>query len=503
MTGVIKFASTDALPEVQIARGGSTNDDVQVEIKTDSDTYVPVLVGNVPNNGDEKFAVNKKFLIDTLNDYVRQDNVEETLVTKELFDDQLVELFQEYSFESDAQVLIDMEITNFSDLGAEILTEEQDGKLTIDSTTVIEGDRVLVIAQSDPKTNGVYNLTLDSDTGKYGLARAGDELVKMVVVSEISDMRDLFVVDGGDGTLVFEGTNFVEGDLFNFTNVIDEEFETGIYRIMFDSDTGKYIADQGSGTYTGAILERIHIRVVSRSTFFKVTSGHGPQSKIGEVEIEFKELAMLNVHVGNGLSYGDTVRHIRIDDDYLNFTTNDGTKDLKVESGLLSVNSDETNIDNPDSGKFTLKQKSVSIESGSGLLSIKSTSQDQPLTIEADNGVQVNAHLVSTGTITGTELITSSDRNLKNSIVSLSSEDTHEKVLQLQGVQYKLNSDTLNQDYIGLIAQDVETHFPEFVRESNEHKSVNYSQMVAVLIESIKHQNSVIQSLEARVKALE
>jgi hypothetical protein len=62
----------------------------------------------------------------------------------------------------------------------------------------------------------------------------------------------------------------------------------------------------------------------------------------------------------------------------------------------------------------------------------------------------------------------------------------------------------LSGDKIGLIAQEVETVVPELVHEDKEgYKYIQYPQLTALLVEAIKEQNAMIQSLSGRLTALE
>ena len=73
----------------------------------------------------------------------------------------------------------------------------------------------------------------------------------------------------------------------------------------------------------------------------------------------------------------------------------------------------------------------------------------------------------------------------------------HYLYIQKQLYQYYL----INQ--IGFIAQNVESVFPELVlTDNNDIKSVNYSQMTAVLLEAIKDQNKIISQLRDDIELL-
>ena len=90
-----------------------------------------------------------------------------------------------------------------------------------------------------------------------------------------------------------------------------------------------------------------------------------------------------------------------------------------------------------------------------------------------------------------------SDRRLKENIVTIL--NPLSTLNNLRGVSYTRNdlpNSTLK--YIGVIAQEVEAVLPEVVFTGNderETKSVSYGNMVALLIESVKEQDSKISSL--------
>jgi hypothetical protein len=108
-----------------------------------------------------------------------------------------------------------------------------------------------------------------------------------------------------------------------------------------------------------------------------------------------------------------------------------------------------------------------------------------------------------------------SDRRFKQNITPLAS--ALDKVAKLQGVTFTWNRaafPTRNFPIgkeIGLIAQDVEPIIPEVVQtDADGYKSITYDKLTAMLIEAVKElkqknslQDSLLQALNARVKALE
>ena len=118
-----------------------------------------------------------------------------------------------------------------------------------------------------------------------------------------------------------------------------------------------------------------------------------------------------------------------------------------------------------------------------------------------------NGDCSGTGTNTGTLLTSNSvssgsflytsDRNLKTNIVPL--QNSLSKVLQLQGVSFNWKNTGRTDD--GLIAQDVEKVFPELVStDKSGSKSVEYGNLVGVLIEAIKEQQKQIDELKKQMQ---
>lgn len=79
------------------------------------------------------------------------------------------------------------------------------------------------------------------------------------------------------------------------------------------------------------------------------------------------------------------------------------------------------------------------------------------------------------------------------------------EVLALRPVRYAWKNDTLNQQHVGLIAQEVNTIIPEVVsgNESTEILGMNYAELVPVLINAIKEQQVQIDALKKQVNDLQ
>ena len=85
-----------------------------------------------------------------------------------------------------------------------------------------------------------------------------------------------------------------------------------------------------------------------------------------------------------------------------------------------------------------------------------------------------------------------------------------DKVLKLEGVYYNMKEGhSPNEDHtrprVGVLAQDVQKILPEVVTYAEEEDmySVDYGNITAVLIEAIKDQQKIIESLSERISKLE
>ncbi|MEP1307170.1 MAG: tail fiber domain-containing protein [Balneola sp.] len=116
------------------------------------------------------------------------------------------------------------------------------------------------------------------------------------------------------------------------------------------------------------------------------------------------------------------------------------------------------------------------------------TGQTSQETILLDGG---SGNINISGTLTQ-----SSDERLKKSIKTL--DNALENTLKMRGVSYTWKTDVTNDNpQIGVVAQEVEKIYPEFVHTDEDGmKSVNYAQLTAVLIEAVKELNHKLKDLK-------
>jgi hypothetical protein len=111
------------------------------------------------------------------------------------------------------------------------------------------------------------------------------------------------------------------------------------------------------------------------------------------------------------------------------------------------------------------------------------------------------ARLDVVGGICGTLITCTSSRRWKTDIQPIAG--ALEKVQQLRGVSYVWKED--GKQNIGLIAEEVAEVIPEvvsFEENGKDARAIDYSRLVAVLIEAVKEQQKEIGALREEVKAL-
>lgn len=162
---------------------------------------------------------------------------------------------------------------------------------------------------------------------------------------------------------------------------------------------------------------------------------------------------------------------------------------------------------------------SVNNAAGNNLGLIVNANGTNATAIISNGNVTVNGNLTYSGSLTQ-----SSDRNLKEGIAPLSS--TLSKLMNLNVYTYQYRNDTglslPSGTHFGVIAQEMELLFPDLVHNNRqivstgdalgagpssetavvEYKSVNYTEMIPVLIKAIQEQQEQIDALKAEIKRM-
>jgi hypothetical protein len=106
--------------------------------------------------------------------------------------------------------------------------------------------------------------------------------------------------------------------------------------------------------------------------------------------------------------------------------------------------------------------------------------------IDIEGNIMVNGNIQLTSDITiGGNIYSKSDIKIKNNITKLN--NCLEKIDNMHGYNYTRN-DLIDTEklHIGLIAQEVESIYPEIISEINNVKTINYNSINAILLECVK-----------------
>ena len=111
--------------------------------------------------------------------------------------------------------------------------------------------------------------------------------------------------------------------------------------------------------------------------------------------------------------------------------------------------------------------------------------------------------VVRVGATSAVAYNTTSDERLKSNIAN--SDPVLEKIMQVQVRQYDWTEGNLHQDY-GFIAQELAPVLSGIVTEGKEEADMwqlDYSRLTPALLKAIQEQQAIIESLTARIEALE
>lgn len=148
---------------------------------------------------------------------------------------------------------------------------------------------------------------------------------------------------------------------------------------------------------------------------------------------------------------------------------------------------------NPDFGSQNI-QTSGTLNSGAATVASLTVSD-----LAGSNDTYIGVSTINSFTINPSGVFSSSDARLKENIQEIPK--ALDKIVQVEGKQYQFINDKKQLLHFGVIAQDLKKLFPTLVQE-NQHGylSVNYTELIPVLVEAIKEQqltiNKLIQSLE-------
>jgi hypothetical protein len=151
-------------------------------------------------------------------------------------------------------------------------------------------------------------------------------------------------------------------------------------------------------------------------------------------------------------------------------------------------------------GIINIRNLSTEDLSFNTILDIDASSVLQGIKYRGTLDVSGNFFLDGNINLTG-NVYSRSDLKIKNNLARL--ENTLSKIQNLNGYTYNRNDlPNTSTIHIGLIAQEVEKEYPQIISEENNIKTINYTSMIAILVESIKELKTEINELKVKFNEL-
>ena len=164
-------------------------------------------------------------------------------------------------------------------------------------------------------------------------------------------------------------------------------------------------------------------------------------------------------------------------------------------TGSIRVSSNNTT-----GGGIVLADDGDIVDLNDGYASMRFSQGVRVYSTNAGGSVRHTLHSDGTFTATG-NINSSSDVRLKDNVEEI--EDALTKIGAIRGVTYNRNDIQGNPRQAGVIAQEVEKVLPEVVWTGDDgYKSVAYGNMVGLLIEAIKEQQTQIDAMTAQIEKL-
>ncbi len=298
--------------------------------------------------------------------------------------------------------------------------------------------------------------SITADAGAVEIVNSGSNLTGLDVTSSVNNSTGILSTHSGIGVAIrAESTNAANG----FSAI----------QANTNSNTANNAAILGNNSGAG----------------YGVT-GQIPSTAAGEAGVYGSNLRTTGGYGVLGIGFNGVVGQSIYGNGYGLYGANTGTTGLAIGTygiGFNGVYGQTTDITNGWSGYFT-----------------------------QDIGVDGSGYSVG-------GWFTVSDRRLKSNLTPI--ESPLDRLLLLNGMSYTLTTNsqpaegeltTTERQQYGVIAQEVEEVFPEMVQEKalfnnagdeTVYKTVNYDQLIPVLIESIRELNEKVETLEEEIERLQ
>jgi len=282
------------------------------------------------------------------------------------------------------------------------------------------------------------------------------------------------------------------------------------YSFISDTNTGMYRSASDELSFATGGGRRFYLNS-SGFAFFPITNASSPVFNIGSAnQFQFFATGTSSaIEMYNGSSNMDHYTQIAQFDGLFAMTSNIGNETSGANLYLLNAAlTGTTNFGGdpglPDVVLYQSGRTDLPTIGSSGLYVRFNLSVDGQVRVGTVSGSGV---AVYRNAGTGILSVTSSDERLKQNITPI--QNSLDIITNLRGVYFnwKDNEDFNSGDetrQIGMIAQEVEEFLPEAVtlNGNKDYKTIRYSEMIGLLIEGIKEQNTLIQNLQSEIELI-
>jgi hypothetical protein len=289
---------------------------------------------------------------------------------------------------------------------------------------------------------------------------------------------------GGTNPLVSIGPNTTANAVLDINASGQDNWTTGNWKKSIEINNGHVLKWKGDGGNRFGIGQTT---IGENIQGFYILSGNGDLSSSTPTYHLF-------VHANGAITFGGTSNSNAA----LEIGTSHGIKTRFVRAGYDTHEFRQSTGSGFEIWNAT-DSRSEMFFNGAGSIGIQCTNPQATL--------HVNGTIRSTFTI-NTASLACSDIRYKKQIINI--KNAIEKIKNINGVYYYWDKekfpdwDFSSTKQIGFIAQDLELIFPELVfTDENGFKSVEYSKLTAVIVEAIKEQQLLIETLTNQINTLQ
>jgi hypothetical protein len=369
--------------------------------------------------------------------------------------------------------------------------------------------------------NASSNVFLGNESGRYNTSGSNNAFMGFKAGwSNTSGTHNVFIGTQSGYLNTTGNYNTFFGYQAGYNNNSDWNFFSGT-QAGYNNTSGNYNSFIGYWTGFNNTTGSSNVFIGERAGYSNKTGNYN--TIIGESAGRSHETGYSNVFIGPECGYSN------IGGQYNTFLggwtgyENEGSSNVMIGtlSGNMNINGSYNTFLGRDAGRYSTGSQNVFIgnsagsnETGSDKLYIDNSNTTAPLiwgdfsvnqlVINGNSGNNPNSRsFFVNGTAGGNfPWNVDSDARMKKNINSIT--DALEKVMRLRGVNFEWNDSIRAKSgiQIGFIAQEAINVIPEVVTYNNDHYSMQYEPITALLVEAMKEQQQQIEQQEKEINKL-